>query len=459
MGEEISKFSEGRRLNTWKEIASYFGRDERTVKRWEASRSLPVRRMPKGPRSVVFAYERDLAVWRDGAASSEPADNDGSGTPGWKTETSHNAPPPIPATGRKWWLIAGVGSAVAVVISVWALSGFLVEHRQNAGLPATNREAASFYQTGVYEWQTRTPEGLLHAVDDFTQSIVHDPGFAPAYAGLAMCFNLLREYTTMAPEDAYPKAKAAAERAISLDPSLANAHAALAFVEFYWSRDSGAANREFRRALALAPRDPITHQWFATMLMEIGDFDGATREIEKAESLDSESTAIRADKGLILYFSGRKSEAITLLERLEQAQPAFASTHRYLAWMFLWRGDDTGYLNELEATANLRHDAAEAQVALAGRHGLIKGGHRGMLTAELAAQQRLWSRRQTSAYALAITFAALGDTQGAFEFLRRSIKQREAEEIGLGIDPSFDALRGQAEFRKLAASASALQRS
>src|SRR5262249_25400209 len=147
----------------------------------------------------------------------------------------------------------------------------------------------------------------------------------------------------------------------------------------------------------------------------------AVSEIEKAESLDSESTAIRADKGLILYLSGRKSEAIQLIERLEQTQPSFASSHRYLAWMFFWRGDDAGYLNELEATARLRNDAADGQLARAGRQGLASGGHRGMLTAMLVAQQHLWSRRQTSAYALAITFAALGDRQAALDFLGLSI--------------------------------------
>src|SRR5262249_11927934 len=106
-------------------------------------------------------------------------------------------------------------------------------------------EALAFYRAGLFEWQSRTPAGLRHAMDDCTQAIVHDREYAQAYAGLAQCYELLREYTTMTPDYAFPRAKAAADRAIALDPSLADAHLALAFADFYWFHDSSTARREF----------------------------------------------------------------------------------------------------------------------------------------------------------------------------------------------------------------------
>src|SRR6202044_2904294 len=110
------------------------------------------------------------------------------------------------------------------------------------------------------------------------------------------------------PDQTYPRAAAAARRAIALDPSIAEAHAALAFADFYWSRDTEAADREFRRALALDPENSVTHHWYATFLMTIGESGAALAEIERAENLDSESNAIPADKALILFHGGQTAQ-------------------------------------------------------------------------------------------------------------------------------------------------------
>ena len=105
----------------------------------------------------------------------------------------------------------------------------------------------------------QAPESLNRALDDFTQSIVRDSNYAPAYVGLANCYNLLREYTLMPATEAYPGAMAAAKRAIVLDDSLAEAHNSLAFVDFYWSWDAPGAEREFQRAIALDPNSAVAH--------------------------------------------------------------------------------------------------------------------------------------------------------------------------------------------------------
>lgn len=441
----------GRRLDTWKEIATFFGCDERTVKRWEATRGLPVRRIPNGVRSNVFAYESELRSWLN---SEQEASSDEA------SDTVKASPFPI---GK-----AIAVSLVAVLIGILVLVYFwpvLVAPPQSnqqqisSSAHRPSAEALAFYRAGLFEWQTRTPAGLRHAVDDFTQAIVRDPQYAQAYAGLAQCYELLREYTTMTPDYAFPRAKAAADRAIALDPSLADAHLALAFAEFYWFHDSATARREFARAIALAPGHAVAHQWYATFLLEMVEYPLAIAEIDRAAALDTESIAIQADRGLILFYAGRQAESVELLQRLEQAQPHFASTHRYLARIYLIDHDEAGYLRELSLFAVATEDADAKAIGAAGERGLAASGRSGMLRAMLQLEEPLARDGKGSAYALATMHAELGDTPGAIAWLRKSLSRGETEITGLAIDPSFQRLRDLPEFRALAQKSGAPLRS
>ena len=130
---------------------------------------------------------------------------------------------------------------------------------------------------------------------------MRDPHYAEAYAGLANCYNLLREYSLMPPNEAYPRAEAAANRAIALDDSLSDAHSALGFVDLYWSWDVAGAQREFVRALTLYPNSVNAHYWYGTYLLHLGRFSESLEEIEKAQKLDPHSTSILAGKGLVPF--------------------------------------------------------------------------------------------------------------------------------------------------------------
>jgi Tfp pilus assembly protein PilF len=355
----------GRRLSTWKEIASFFACDERTVKRWEGTRGLPVHRIPNGVRSPVFAYESELRAWLNSHESVETA------SPAEKVE---------PSVKPAFLLSPSVAAAAAVALGIAVLvagifgARFIAASRPQVAQTQSqthrpSAEALAFYRAGLFEWQSRTPEGLRHAVDDFTQAIVRDPQYAEAYAGLAQCYELLREYTTVAPDYAFPRAKAAADRAIALDPSLTEAHLALAFADFYWFHDALTARHEFERAVALAPNNAVAHHWYATFLLEMAEFPKAIVEIDKAATLDSESIAIQADRGLILFYAGHRAESMALLERLEQTQPHFASMHRYLARIYLAQNDSTGFLRELSLAATALEDTDGKTIEAAGAQG------------------------------------------------------------------------------------------
>ena len=198
---------------------------------------------------------------------------------------------------------------------------------------------------------------------------------------MAGVYDLEGEFTTLKPERAYPAATAAARRAIALDPGLASAHAALAFADFYWARDEEeAAQREFRISLALDPRSAVAHHWYATFLMTIGDTEHALAEIEKAESLDTESAAIPADKGLILFHAGKTDQSVNLLKQLEEDQPAFASPHRYLAAIWLDTDADEPLSPRIAAQSSFAsRPHGSWDWPMQGTQGLARGGHAGML--------------------------------------------------------------------------------
>lgn len=119
---------------------------------------------------------------------------------------------------------------------------------------------------------------------------------AQHYVGMADCYNLLREYSLMPPDEAYPRAAAAAKRAIALDDSLSGAHSSLAFVDFYWYWDVPSAQREFKHALELDPNSVLAHHWYATFLLHMARFSESLEEIEKAQRLDPGATTILRTK-------------------------------------------------------------------------------------------------------------------------------------------------------------------
>ena len=444
-----------RRLQSWKEIAAFFGRDERTVKRWEQARGLPVRRVPGGGKARVYAYVSELDQWLKAAGGGEDAGPPAGPGP-LPTE-----PVKVPGAGRYWrrLLMPAAGAVLvgAIALTAWfapwrpthpvpARTAIARAHRQTA---APDAKTLELYRAGVFFWQQRTPASLNLAVDRFTQVIVRDPSYAKAYAGLADCYNLLREFSVMPPDQAYARAEEAARRAIALDPRLAGAHASLAFVEFYWRRNVTVARGEFERALALDPKSVVAHHWYATFLMTIGHFDHALREIDTARSLDRESTAILADRGLILFYAGRRQEAVDSLRGIERARPGFLSAHTYLADIELAEGRDADYLREIAICAKLRDDPHLRRIAGAGENGWRRGGRRGMFRALLATGRRLYDDGEETAYALAELSAASGDRTGALSWLKASVAHREPDNVSIGISPYFAPLRANPEYRQL----------
>ena len=185
-------------------------------------------------------------------------------------------------------------------------------------------EAYQLYLKGRYYWNKRTVEAFSKAITFFQEATVKDPGLALAHTGLADTYNNLGSYGIVTPREAFPRAKAAAFKALELDDALAEAHVSLAFALFMFDWDWNAAGREFERALALNPGYANAHHWYAWYLLAIGRIDEALDEMSAAEKLDVLSLPINTNIGFIFYFARRFDEAIDQFRKALDMDPTFA---------------------------------------------------------------------------------------------------------------------------------------
>ena len=455
------------RLDSWKAIAAFFVRDERTVRRWEIERGLPVHRVPGSGRGVVYAFTDELEEWlrEPEAQQKDPIDTErGDGGTNADHTAGENRSTEAAASvhRRSWivpWLVAG-GLALAVLVAVIAYretARFMARAAESqAGLAGEQQhtpspEAQDLYLKGRFAWNKRTPESLNQAVDYFTQAIVRDPAYAEPYIGLADCYNLLREFSVMPPSEAYPRALAAARKAAELAPNSSEAHTSLAFPLFWWNLDIKSAMREYNTAIALDPNNARAHHWYATFLVELGRFPEAMAEIARARQLDPSSTAIMTDKAFILMTSGKDSEALALLKQVEAADPNFSEAHHFLSSLYLNQEEYASYFEEVRAAIHLMHDRDAEFVLAAQEKGLATGGRRGLQEATLHAHQRLYSEGRRCDFALAEDYAELGNKAEAMRHLETAYANHDPGLASLLINVAFNGMRHDAAFQELVA--------
>ncbi len=403
--------------------------------------------------SPVFIETVDRRGYRWIAPTHVPA-------PVAPTVPAEVVPMPSRSSSSRW--IAFALPALALVFAAWlarpvyrsAKAGS--KNPVNASLvgkgtlprPAANREAEDFYLSGRFYWNKRTPESLSKAVDAFTQSIVHDPNYAPAYVGLADCYNLMPEYTVMPRSEASPRAYAAAKKAVELDDQSSEAHASLAFVSFWGMWKVADADRNFRRAIDLNPNNSIAHHWYATYLMAIRRFPEALVEIDRARTLDPDSSSIIADKGAMLASAGRPEEAVTLLKQLAENEPGSVSAHRYLRFIYMDTGDYGDYLIEYKKEADLTHDSLALAMIEELEKAYTKGG-RQMMETLFREQKKLYEKGALTPYSLAETSALLGRNAEALQYLNLAYKEHQDRVIEIAGDPAFAGLHDLPGFQEL----------
>ncbi len=470
------------RLVGWKEIAAYFEKAERTVKRWERDRNLPVYRVPGGSSASVYAYPSELKKWLEAGPSEEPeveaigriADAIhsqniiGSVTSDVPSASSASASVPPHWLRRNWrWTAGAAGLVAAASLSSLLLFGAglrlpervqaifgrksakLTTQAANVVSDSERAQAHDFYLKGRYEWNQRTPESLNRALDYFTQAIVHDPGDAQAYAGLADTYDLLREYSTIPDSVVFPRAIAAAKKAVELDDSLAEGHRALAFAEMYGSWDFVAAEKEFRRAIELNPNDPQARRWYANAFAVPGRFLESLSQITNAQELDPGSHATLADKGIMLYDAGRTEEGIEILKDVERSAPEFRSPHSYLMMIGVYRHDYPTFLLEGQKTAAAMKDPVLADIVASARAGYAESGSRGLMEHLYAAQKQYFLQGKFDATTLAETCVLMGRRQEALHLLDGAYNRHEANLLSCLSRPDLLTLKDEPGYKSL----------
>jgi serine/threonine-protein kinase len=302
-----------------------------------------------------------------------------------------------------------------------------------------------YYLSAQYQWNLRTDEGLKKAIRLYEDIIRLDPHHAPAYAGLANCYSLLNYYSGSEPGDSYPKAREAANEAIRLDSSIADAHAALGLIMRDYDRDWQGADREFSRAIQLDPKLGTARQWYAEYLTCVGRFDDAIAEIREAQNLSPHSLAIRAVQGWILLCAGRSEEAIAQLQTTSDMNPQFALAHWFLGQSYSSRGEYDRATAELEKAVELSGGGSRMKADLACVYGLQGKRARALaILDEFDAVSR--QGRYVSQYERAVVYAGLGMLDGAIQALHKALAERAWHTVTLKVDPMLRPLRSDSRY-------------
>jgi tetratricopeptide (TPR) repeat protein len=253
----------------------------------------------------------------------------------------------------------------------------------------------------------------------------------------------------MPESEAYPRAYAAASKAVALDSSLADAHRALAFDLFYWKWDIPNALKEYQEAIRLDPKNVEAHHWYATTLLDLGRYSESLTEIERARTLDPTSPAILADRGLILFTSGDQSGGITALREIEQSEPQFLSPPRYLATAFFVQQDFPNFIAEAERAAAISKGPQELAIAEAARNGWATGGKLQMLKNMQQAEQTSFEQGHSSGFDLACASMLLGEKTDAIHYLQAAYAAHDPRLFSIRSGRFQAELKGNPDFEQL----------
>jgi len=310
----------------------------------------------------------------------------------------------------------------------------------------TNAGAYQFYLRGRYYWNKRTAEGIKKAIEQFQQAIERDPTYALGYVGLADSYALFEDYAGVPSSENLPQARAAADRALQINDSLAEAHTSSAHIYlklWRWSE----ADEEFKRALSLNPNYPTTHHWFDHYFLVKRQFDDAMRESKRAQELDPLSLVINDNVAYVYLLKNDLDSAVEQCKKNIELDPKYPDVHSVLGLAYLKQRRIE------EATAEF-----EKAVELSGKTSLYLGdlgycyavtGKRAEALAILKELEARHTRREAVGLNLATVYAGLGDRDQAFVWLERDFQQRSGLLPRITWSLTFDSLRSDPRYADL----------
>lgn len=422
------------KLDSWKEIASYLGREVRTVQRWEKTNGLPVRRLYHERRGSVYAFTEELDAW---VVSRQP---------GVQELTAPTQSSPASSHFRARFAAIAICSAALAVSFVGQR---MATQPQAAAVrsPATivMSPAREAYLRGLYSLQLQTREGLDKSIAEFTNALAADPKLAAASAGIAEAHTYLSSGVEY---DANVKAaREFSARALRIDGKSAEAHESAAAIALYVDWNWPLAEAEYKQALALDPDLASAHNNYAQLAAIMGREELAVAEARRAWQLQPLSPTYGASLGWFYYWARDYDRAITTSRQVLESQPGFYSAQQCVIRALVKQGKLADARSEViarmkERSVDYRAAGLEAESPELAIHNYY--------------QWRLERLRETEktgqypAFDLALTLAALGDRDGLIECMQKSFVQRKFIALLINVEPFFDRYRDEPKLVELA---------
>jgi TolB-like protein len=322
------------------------------------------------------------------------------------------------------------------------------QQRSRLQSPRTlDQEAFEAYLKGRYWWNRRSPEAMLKGIDYFNQAIAADPSYAPAYAGLANSYLMLGAYDALPPKEANTKAKAAATKALEIDPLLADAEACMAYVTFLHDWNWEAAEQRYQRALQLDANYAMGHIWYAVFLASRERPTEAIEQSNLALELDPLSLIVGALRGWVLYFCGDYDASIKQCEETLELDSTFFPAHLFVSRSYLLKGMCEEANRSLKEAYRLTGDDPTLQSELA--YSLAMCGKTEMARRLILEMERDDARGYLVAINLALLHTGMGNHDDAITWLEAAIEERYPWMVQLRVEPWWKPLRDHPRYREL----------
>lgn len=322
------------------------------------------------------------------------------------------------------------------------LSG--VEAQRLAKNYTQNAEAFELYLKGRFHWNKRTAKDLQKSIEYYDCAIALDSKFALAYAGLADTYVLLSGFAVASPHESFPKAKAAARKALEIDETLAEAHCALSYALFNYDWNFEESEKEMKRAIELNPNYATAHHWYGNAnLLAAGRLEESIEELKIALQLDPLSLIVNADLATNYLFARQPDKAIEQYKKTLEMDENFNYAHVYLGRGYMMKGDFEQAIAELQK-AQAANDDPRISMLFAVTYALWN--KRDESVKWLDKMNRLSKERYVSAYYFALVHTALGEKDKAFEYLDKGLSDHEGRMTLIKVDPLLDNLRADARF-------------
>ena len=320
------------------------------------------------------------------------------------------------------------------------------EKRRLARRYTDNTAAYHAYLKGRYYWNKRSTLLIKKGVEHFRQAIDLDPSYASAYAGLSDSYTLLVVREAISPEEGFAKAKAAAERALEIDETLAEAHASLGHAMLHnWQWEKG--EKELKRAIELNAGYPSAHHWYSEHLTAMGRCAESVAELKLAVDLDPLSLIINADLGRAFYYARQYDQVVKQEASTLEMDPGFWLSHINLGRSYCQAGKHS------EAVAELRHaievSPGNTEVLSFLGFALAAAGQRDEALQLLDELREQSQQSYVPPYHFAILHAGVGDKDQAFEWLEQAFEKHAVDLFTLKVEPMFDSLRSDERFSDL----------